>query len=113
MGLHNLAPGNAGGDCQCESRTLGGLGTVGVQDLEPWLDLSSQGSVEMTSVLRWLAMTTPAKEPTALPWAILTPPHTGLSWTLDQPEFLLTPQGSHIIAHSDAMGTNARAQLPA
>ena len=48
----------------------------------------------------------PPPTPTALPWAILTPPHTGLLRTRGQHELLLTLEGSHIIAHSTAMGTN-------
>ena len=41
--------------------------------------------------------------PTAMPWAILTPPRPGLAGGIYQRGFL-TPEGSHIIAHSDAMG---------
>jgi len=48
----------------------------------------------------------PPPTPTAQPWAILTPPLTGLLRRCGQHELLLTLEGSHIIAHSTAMGTN-------
>jgi len=42
-----------------------------------------------------------------MPWAILTPPRTGLFrnvWLMGAYAVLLTPEGSHRKAHSIAMG---------
>ena len=61
MGYSDAAPYGAGGGIyQRGFLTPEGLhGAVGAQNLEPWLDLSSQGSVEMTF----------PPTPTALTWA--------------------------------------------
>ena len=72
MGYSDAAPYGAGRVfTNADLLTPQGLhGAVGAQNLEPWSDLSSQGSVEMTLVVtsRPRQMPTPPI-PTAQPWA--------------------------------------------
>ena len=67
MGYSDAAPYGAGGGIYLRGfLTPEGLhGAVGAQNLEPWLDLSSQGSVEMTLVVTShpRKMTTPPQYP--------------------------------------------------
>ena len=79
---------------------------VGAQNLEPWLDLWSQGSVEMTWVVtpRPRPMTIPPNTHGAAMGYSDAAPY-GAGGGIYQRGFL-TPEGSHIIAQSIAMGTN-------